>query len=181
MKLSTKQLVICSIFAAITSILAQISIPLPFTAVPLSMQITAIVITGLLLGAKCGVVSVVIYLLLGAIGLPVFTMFKGGINVLFGPTGGYLLAYPLMVFIIGYSKEKFGFGVKTVLNMLLALLLVYILGTIMFSVITGNTIAQSIILCVVPFVLPDLIKLVLAFSISSAVSKRIVLSSSWSN
>lgn len=176
MKLDTKQLVTCAMFAAIISILAQISIPLPFTTVPLTMQVTAIVMVGLLLGAKCGFISVIIYLLLGSIGLPVFTMFKGGINVLFGPTGGYLLAYPLMVYIIGYSREKFGFGFKTILSMLFALLIVYIFGTIMFSVITGNTLVQSITFCVIPFVIPDLIKLALAFSISVTLSKRITLS-----
>ena len=107
MKLSTRQIILCGLFAALISILAQISIPLPFTTVPFTLQIFGIAITGLILGSKCGFISTLIYLILGAIGMPVFANFAGGISVLFGPTGGFLLGYPLMAFIIGYAKEKF--------------------------------------------------------------------------
>ena len=106
MKLTTREIILCGLFAALVSIFAQISIPLPFTTVPLTLQIFGIAITGLILGSKCAFISTLIYLILGGIGVPVFAQFSAGIGVLFGPTGGYLLAYPLMAFIIGYIKEK---------------------------------------------------------------------------
>ena len=173
MKLSTKEIILCALFAAIISILAQISIPLPFTTVPLTMLIFAVSVTGLILGAKLGTISVLIYLLIGGIGIPVFAQFSGGIGVLFGPTGGYLLGLPLMVYIIGFSKDKFSHNTVIFLSLILGLISVYITGTLMFAAITGNTIYQSILYCVLPFILVDLIKLALAFIIGSTVSKRV--------
>ncbi|MEG1408391.1 MAG: biotin transporter BioY [Terrisporobacter sp.] len=176
MKLNTKELILCSIFAALTSVLAQISVPLPFTTILLTMQVFAIAITGLMLGSKCGFISVIIYLLLGCIGVPVFSNFSGGIGALLGPDGGFLISFPLMAWIIGYFKEKFNSSYSIIIGMLLGLLFVYIIGTVMFSSITGNTIYQSIIYCAVPFIIPDLIKLCLAYVIGTTVSKRVILS-----
>ena len=150
MKLTTREIILCGLFAALISIFAQISIPLPFTTVPLTLQIFGIAITGLILGSKCAFISTLIYLILGGIGVPVFAQFSAGIGVLFGPTGGYLLSYPLMAFIV-----------------------VYALGTVMFSLVTGNTIINSLLYCVVPFVAVDLLKLVLAYIIGETVSKRL--------
>ena len=161
MKLTTREIILCGLFAALVSIFAQISIPLPFTTVPLTLQIFGIAITGLILGSKCAFISTLIYLILG------------GIGVLFGPTGGYLLAYPLMAFIIGYIKEKSNSGILTAISMIIGLAVVYALGTVMFSLVTGNTIINSLLYCVVPFVAVDLLKLVLAYIIGETVSKRL--------
>lgn len=180
MKFSTKELILCSIFASIIVILAQVSIPLPFTTVPLTMLIFGIAITGLILGSKLGAVSVLIYLLLGAIGLPVFANFAGGVNVLLGPTGGYLLASPLMAYIVGYTREKSSFPITIFLGLVLGLTITYIIGTLMFSKITGNTIYQSILYCIIPFIPTDIIKLILAYVIGSTVSKRISSSFAYS-
>ena len=157
MKLSTRQIILCGLFAALISILAQISIPLPFTTVPFTLQIFGIAITGLILGSKCGFISTLIYLILGSIGIPVFANFAGGISVLFGPTGGFLLGYPLMAFIIGYAKEKIQFKFYNFYKYDFRFRIVYTLGTIMFSFITGNTILQSLIYCVVPFIAVDIL------------------------
>ena len=173
MKISTKELILCSIFAAIIAILSQISIPLPFTTIPLTMQILAVSVTGLILGCKLSTISVLIYLLLGCIGIPVFAQFSGGAGILFGPTGGYLLGLPLMVCIIGLSKDKSSSTIIIFLSLIAGLIVVYITGTLMFASITGNTIYQSILYCVAPFVLVDLIKLILAYIVGSTVSKRV--------
>ncbi len=172
MKLSTKEIVLCSLFAAIISILAQISIPLPFTTVPLTLLVFGVSLTGLVLGSRLSFISVSIYLLLGAIGMPVFANFQAGFSVLFGPTGGYLLGLPLMVYIIGHFKDSYNSNIMVSLGLILGLVVVYITGTMMFSVITGNTIMQSISYCVAPFVLVDILKLVLAYTVSISVSKR---------
>ena len=173
MKLTTREIILCGLFAALVSIFAQISIPLPFTTVPLTLQIFGIAITGLILGSKCAFISTLIYLILGGIGVPVFAQFSAGIGVLFGPTGGYLLAYPLMAFIIGYIKEKSNSSILTAISMIIGLAVVYALGTVMFSLVTGNTIINSLLYCVVPFVAVDLLKLVLAYIIGETVSKRL--------
>lgn len=179
MKLSTKELILCAFFAAVVVIMAQISIPLPFTTVPLTMLIFGVAVTGLILGSKLGFISVLIYLLLGAIGLPVFAKFAGGIGVLLGPTGGYLLASPLMAYIVGYAKERSSSSIVIFLGLVLGLITTYIIGTLMFSKITGNTIYQSILYCVLPFLTTDIIKLVLAYAIGTTVSKRISSSFSY--
>lgn len=101
MKLQTKQMLMAAIFAAIIAICAQIAIPLPFTQVQFSMCVLAVFLCGGVLGIKYGCISVLVYLLLGACGMPVFGKFMGGLGALFGPTGGYMVAYPLMVITIG--------------------------------------------------------------------------------
>lgn len=173
MNLKTQNIVICGLFAAITAVLAQISIPLPFTTVPLTMQIFAVALTGLLLGSKRGFVAILIYVLLGAIGLPVFAQMSGGLGVLLGPTGGFLLGCPFMAFVIGYISERTSSKLYILLSMVLGLVVVYITGTIMYSVVTNSTIKDSIMYCVVPFVVVDLIKLFLATSVGVLVSKRV--------
>ena len=105
MKLKTNELVICSIFASLTAILTQISIPLP--AVPLTMQVFAVALCGLVLGKRLGFISQIIYVLLGTIGLPVFAQFSGGIGIILGPTGGFILSFPIIAFVVGYFSEKF--------------------------------------------------------------------------
>lgn len=173
MNLKTQNIVICGLFAAITAVLAQISIPLPFTTVPLTMQIFAVALAGLLLGSKRGFVAILIYVLLGAIGLPVFAQMSGGLGVLLGPTGGFLLGCPFMAFVIGYISERTSSKLYILLSMVLGLGVVYTTGTIMYSVVTNSTIGQSIMYCVVPFVVVDLIKLFLATSVGVLVSKRV--------
>lgn len=173
MKYSTREIILCAIFASIIAILAQISIPLPFTTVPLTMLIFGVSLTGLILGARLGVVSVLVYLSIGAIGMPVFAQFSGGISVLFGSTGGYLLGLLPMIYIIGLAKEKFSNNIVIFISLIIGLIGVYITGTLMFSLITGNTIYQSLLYCVLPFILVDILKLILAFVVGLTVSKRV--------
>lgn len=173
MKLNTKELILCGIFAALIAILAQISIPLPFTTIPLTLQIVAIGVTGIILGSKCGFISILIYILIGAMGVPVFAGFKGGLSALLGHTGGFILGFPIMVWIIGYVKEKFNSPMLTVISLVLGLFIDYITGTILFSLITGNTIINSIMLCVIPFIIVDFIKLGLAYIVGTTISKRV--------
>lgn len=173
MKLNTKEIIICGLFAAITSVLSQISIPLPFTTVPLTMQVFAVAVTGIVLGAKRGTIAISIYLLLGAVGIPVFANMSGGIGVLFGATGGFLIGCPMMAYIIGKGSEKNLSLLNIILHMLFGLIILYISGIIMFSVVTKMGIYESIMACVVPFVGVDFIKLGLATTVGISVKKRV--------
>ena len=88
---------ICSvaIMAALTAVMAQISIPMPM-GVPMTMQTFAVTLAGVILGSKRGAVSMVVYLLIGSVGVPVFSNMGGGVQYLIGPTGGFLLSFPII-------------------------------------------------------------------------------------
>ncbi|MCL2493626.1 MAG: biotin transporter BioY, partial [Clostridiales bacterium] len=98
--------ILCAVFAALTGVLSQIQIPLPFTPVPINLALLPVFICGGALGAKRGAVSMVIYILLGAVGAPVFVGFSGGVGALAGPTGGYILGYLPAAVIMGWFASK---------------------------------------------------------------------------
>ena len=104
---TVRELCYISIFVAIISICAQIQIPMPH-GVPMTLQTFAIMLAGVVLGAKNGTVAALIYILLGAFGAPVFSSFSGGLGIVFGRTGGFILSFPLLALAagIGASKEK---------------------------------------------------------------------------
>ena len=83
--------------AAVTAVTAQITIPLPFSPVPFTLQVLAVILSGLLIGPRYGALSQAIYVLIGAIGVPVFASFSGGLGIVLGPTGGYLLCYVMLI------------------------------------------------------------------------------------
>ena len=91
---------------ASTALCAQVSAPLPFTPVPITMQVFAVLLSGLLLGGRLGFLAQAQYLAAGAVGLPVFALGHAGTGVLFGPTGGYLWSYPLAAFAVGWLAER---------------------------------------------------------------------------
>ena len=94
--IATRDMVLCAVMAAVTAVCAQISIPMP-SGVPVTLQTFAVPLTGYLLGMKYGLISVAVYILLGAAGVPVFTGFRGGIGTIAGPTGGFIVGFLLMV------------------------------------------------------------------------------------
>lgn len=173
MKLKVKDMVLVGLFAALTAVLSQISIPIPFTTVPLTMQIFAVALVGIILGAKNGFISMIIYLLLGSIGMPVFAELSGGIGILLGPTGGFLLGYPFMAFIIGFVSQRYHYKVYIFIGMILGLVVDYLMGTIIFSLAMRTSIYESLLMCVLPFILLDMIKIILATSVGITINKRI--------
>ncbi|MCI8336442.1 MAG: biotin transporter BioY [Peptococcaceae bacterium] len=166
--MKTKDLTRIAIFAAITACLAQIIIPLPFTPIFVSMGILAVLLTGAILTPKQAFLAELVYILLGAIGMPVFGGFKGGIGVLFGPTGGYLYTYPIMAWIISFTIEKAAQKAPSmqklafVFGMILAMVICYGVGTIWLSYLNGITLYQAFMAAVVPFLLPDCGKIIVA-------------------
>lgn len=173
MKLTTKQLVICSLFASLTAILTQISIPL--SVVPLTMQVFAVALCGLVLGKSLGFISQVIYVLLGSIGLPVFAGFSGGLGIILGPTGGFILSFPIIAFVVGYFSEKFKSTLGIMFGMICSLLISYIIGTFQFCLVTNSDFIKGLTICVVPFIVVDIIKLSLATVVGKSILKRINL------
>lgn len=107
-KTAIKELILAALFAALTGVCSMIAIPLPFTPVPINLATLSVFLAGALLGSKYGGISQLVYILLGAIGLPVFSNFTGGVGILAGPTGGYIIGYAVAAFLVGLIIELGG-------------------------------------------------------------------------
>ena len=159
--LRVKNLALCAFFAALTAVCSQIQIPLPM--VPINLALFAVHLCGALLGPLYGAASMVVYMLLGAIGVPVFAGFMGGVATLFGKTGGYVIGYCLCAFIVGLWSRRIGDTFwKLCAGMLIGLIACYVFGTIWFMVVTGMNLATSLSYCVLPFLPGDAVKIALA-------------------
>ena len=155
-----KKMIFCSLFAAICAIFSQISIPAGFTVI--SLATAAFFIAGGLLGAKLGTLSIAIYIALGAVGLPVFSNFRGGISHLVGPAGGYIIGYLVGALVIGLIVQKQNKFWLYCIAMLAGIAVCYTLGTAWYIYITKNPLGVSLMSCVVPFIPGDLIKIALS-------------------
>ena len=148
--------------AALVAIAAQIAIPLPGTPVPMTLQPLAVLLVGGMLGPRLGAGSLVLYLTLGAAGLPVFTPFGApGLGRLLGPTGGYLLAYPIAAYAVGRLAADGRRWGRLTLAVLVGLSLIHLGGLAQLLIIT-HSLRDAARLGTVPFVAGDLAKLVLA-------------------
>jgi len=149
-----------ALFAAFTAVTAQISIPMPF-GVPMTMQTFAVMLAGMVLGARGGFVSVLVYVLLGIIGVPVFSKLSGGLGIVFGPTGGFILSFPVMAWIVGSGAERGGWGAVTT-GLIAGTLVNYAGGMLMFCVITNQGMGAAFMACVFPFIPTGIIKMIFA-------------------
>lgn len=158
-KNSTYEMVLIALMTAVTCILAPMSIQLP-GGVPISLTNFVIYLTVFLLGWKKGTISYCIYLLIGMIGLPVFSGFTGGLGKLAGPTGGYLIGFIFMAVISGYFIEAFPKRIHMyVIGMILGTAIDYILGTAWFMMQTKMALGAALSACVLPFLIGDAIKI----------------------
>ncbi len=163
-KTSGHRLSFIGLFAALTAIGAFISFPLPFTPVPFTLQVTFTTMAGFALGSKYGALSQLVYLLLGAIGLPVFANRLGGIGALFGHTAGFLWGFVLSAMLIGWLATKYRprKALPIVIVLTAGLLLVYATGTVGLMVVLGLPAKQAFMAGVAPFMILDLLKIGLA-------------------
>lgn len=157
----TRSLVLAALFAALTAVCSQIQIPLPM--IPINLALFSVHLCGALLGAKWGALSMAVYALLGAIGVPVFAGFGSGPAVLFGKTGGYILGYILCATIVGVLSRRIGFSyLKLCLSMVIGVAVCYAFGTAWFMVVSGLNLVTSLGYCVLPFLPGDAVKILLA-------------------
>ena len=172
-KMSVRDICYAGLFAAVIAVMAQISIPMPL-GVPMTMQTFAITLAAVVLGAKLSALSSLIYLILGAVGIPVLANFSGGFDKFVGPTGGFLISFPLMAFIIGWGAEhRKDFKGAYVLALIVGTLVNYVVGVALFCVVTNGSVAAGITACVLPFIPTAIIKAVLASVIGFGVKNRI--------
>lgn len=171
-KLSTKDLCIISIFVAGICVLGQLSIPMPY-GVPMTLQTFIITIAGVILGAKKGTIATLIYILIGVVGMPVFSGFTGGIGVILGPTGGFILSFPIMSYLSGKGAET-GKLFWIIVFMTLGTIINYIFGMIVFSIATGSSMWIAFISCVLPFIPTSVIKIVISSMLGVKIKVKLI-------
>lgn len=148
-------------FTALTTLGAYIYIPLPFTPVPITLQVFFVLLSGLYLGSFNGFLSQFLYILLGILGLPVFARANAGINVLLGPTGGYLIAFPFASFIMGKFLNPPFKKLNVLIISLISLLIIYTFGVIGLSIFFSfkKPFHSLLIMGVLPFIPGDILKI----------------------
>ena len=174
---SSYNIAIMALFVALLAICSWIS--LPIGPVPFTLQTFAVFVVGGLLGFKRGTVTVVVYILLGLVGVPVFSGFKGGVGVIVGPTGGYILGFILTEIVISLGV-KFMKVENEALKMLVMFVfcvigdaLCFVVGTIQFMAVTGNILSVSLTYCVIPYIIPDIVKIIVAVIVVNRVKKYV--------
>jgi biotin transport system substrate-specific component len=167
-KTPIRMMVYASLLAALTAASALITIPIG--EVPVILYNFFILMMGLLLGSRWGAASIAVYLLAGGLGLPVFAGGKGGIAILLGPTGGYLIGFLPAVFIIGFISEKFKQRFSyDIIAMLCGTVVIYAFGVIQLKIVLGKTWIVTMALGVFPFIFFDIVKVVAAAVTAKAV------------
>ncbi len=171
-KNDTRRLVFCALFTALIVVFSQLQIPIG--PVPISLATLGVMLCGLLLGWRLGALAVGAYILLGAVGVPVFAGFQGGVGRLVGPTGGYIAGYLFYALLAGLAvprlQERF-FG-RCIL-LLLGTAVCYGLGTVWFMHTAGRTFWESLSLCVIPFLPGDAAKIALASFLTQRMRKAL--------
>lgn len=155
------QLTRSAIFVALLSIGGMISLTIPFTRIPFSLQVFFVLLVPSVLGPVYGTASVFIYILLGVIGMPVFAGMRSGPGILFGPTGGFLIGFLVLVPIVALLSKK----IHLLLSLFIGLLILYFCGSIHFAFVTKVSYFKGLLVSVLPFVLFDIIKVIFAFEI----------------
>jgi biotin transport system substrate-specific component len=176
--MKTRDLVLIALFAALMALCAWITIP---SVVPFTMQTFGVFMAVSLLGGKRGTLAVLVYILLGAVGLPVFSGFGGGLGYLLGKTGGYIIGFiALALSMWGITKIAGRGWVVRGVGMVIGLIACYAFGTGWFMSVymrANGPVSLMTVLswCVIPYVIPDLIKIALALYLSSRIERRITI------
>ena len=165
-KTPIRELCRMSLFAAIIAVCAQVSIPMPY-GVPMTLQTFAVPLAGLVLGMKNGTSAALIYIILGAAGVPVFAGFTGGPGIIFGRTGGFILSFPLMALTAGAGANKK--NIQLILWLAAGAIINFACGMLMFSFVTSNNLIISFTYVVLPFIPTAVVKIIMA-----AVSGRLI-------
>lgn len=171
--MSTKDLTKIALLVAMNCVSAYIIIPLPFSLSPLALQTLIVNLVALLLTPKQAFMTMLVYILLGLAGVPVFTGGTAGPGKLFGPTGGYILAFLPAVVLMAWLKGKtYNFWRYTLVTICVGIPVIYVLGVAQLMTLTGLGIKEALVMGVVPFLLGDIVKAVGASYISKKIPTR---------
>ena len=174
-KIKAYDIVIIAIMSALLAVCSFIAIPVG--TLPVTLQTFAVFVCVGILGRKRGTTSVLIYILLGIVGIPVFSGFQGGLSVLMGATGGYIVGFLPAVFIAGLIIEKTGIKIPfMIVSFVLGMIICYICGILWYVFIYSggkSDFVSAFTLCVLPYIFPDAVKIVLAAVVSKSVGERL--------
>ena len=173
---TTREMVLAGMFAAVMAVISQLSIPMP-TGVPVTIQVFGVALVGAVLGWRLGLCSMLVYILIGAVGLPVFANFGGGIKSLVGLTGGYIWTWPIMAALCGIQpglkSKKADLGARILLA-LVGLAAVEIIGGLQWAALSGDmTLGAVFAYSLVAFIPKDIVITVIAVVISGPFRKMI--------
>ncbi|MCF6092614.1 biotin transporter BioY [Microaerobacter geothermalis] len=175
-----KMLILTGLFAAITVIFARISFTTPLSeSVPFTLSIIAVTLTGAVLGSRYGALAMIVYLLLGIAGAPVFAQGTSGIGIIVGKTGGYLIGYVVAAFVVGWiveqaaKRDKLSYGWFLFAN-LVGLFFIYLLGAFQLKLVLSLTWGKALAAGVYPFVPFDIIKMMISAYLGSILVSRLI-------
>lgn len=172
-KYSIQDLCSIAIMTSVTAVMAQISIPMPI-GVPLTMQTFAVTLTAILLGARKGMTAMIVYILLGAAGVPVFSNFSGGVHHLLGPTGGFLFSFPIMAWMIGWGSEQKTKKWLGTIMLVLGTAANLFVGSLYYCFLMKTSLAASFTICVIPFLPLAVLKAFGAAVLGMKLRKRLI-------
>lgn len=174
-RITVRDMAVVALVTAVICIISPFSIPIAISPVPITLALFAVYLSGIILGCKRGLISVFVYLLLGMVGLPIFSGFTGGVQKLVGPTGGYLIGYIFLVWITGFFVERFPHKKGMyVAGGVIGLATCYLFGTIWFVLQYKVGFTAALTMCVIPYIPLDLMKLVAAVIVGSRVRNILI-------
>ena len=173
--MKTRYLVLTALISALLCIVGPLTIPIPISPVPITLLNLVLCISLYLVEWKQALLSVFIYLLLGLVGLPVFSSFRGGFSVLAGPTGGYLIGYLFFVLVSGililtFPQKK----AWCAIGFIIGLVTLYAFGSIWMSLQMNTSFAKSLLIGVIPYLPGDIMKILLAVFLGPVFRSRLV-------
>ena len=177
-RFSAKDMAYIAVFTALLAVCSWIAIPMPW-GVAYTLQTLGVFLAVGVLGGKWGTLAVVVYLLLGAMGVPVFSGFQGGTAALLGTTGGYIAGFLFSALVMWMLEKLLGRSLPALaLSMVLGLAVCYAFGTVWYMAVytrSNGAVALGTVLgwCVVPYIIPDLVKIGLAVGLSNRLQKHI--------
>lgn len=177
LKLSIRDICLIGIFTAFIAASAQLIIPMP-VGVPFTLQTFIIPLAGVILGAKKGTLAVLVYIILGATGIPVFSGFKGGFAVIFGVTGGYILSFPILALFAGIGSDSYE-KIKNIWNrniffsscLVIGSSINYICGMLMAMFVTSRGLQEAFAIFVLPYIPTEVVKIILVWIFGMSLKK----------
>ena len=166
-----KDMTFIAVMTAVICILGPLSIPIG--PVPISLTNLALYLTIYILGTRRSVIACGLYLLIGLVGIPVFSGFTGGPAKLAGPTGGYIIGFIIMAVIAGLVIDNCHKSWIQFVGMIVGTIICYLFGTIWFCIVADYTFKAALAVCVIPFIPADLVKMIIAMIIGPMIKKRI--------
>ena len=169
------QMVLIGLMTAILCILSPISLAIPFSPIPISLSTFIIYFMVIVLGMRRSLISMILYILLGFAGLPVFSGFTGGAGKLLGPTGGYIIGYLFLVFISGLCIQYGKYSkISQLVGMMSGTMICYLFGTVWLAFQANLSFTDALAIAVLPFLPGDILKLILSLFVGNRVRRHLI-------